>query len=46
MMNEVDDARNGGERFQQADICSPGKTCTANEHCCDGQVCVDNDDSK
>ena len=23
-----------------------GKTCTANEHCCDGHVCVDTDESK
>ena len=23
-----------------------GKTCSANEHCCDGHVCVDTDDSK
>lgn len=22
-----------------------GKTCTANEHCCTGHVCVDTDDS-
>ena len=23
-----------------------GKTCSANEHCCEGHVCVDTDDSK
>ena len=23
-----------------------GKTCTANEHCCEGHVCVDTDESK
>ncbi len=23
-----------------------GKTCTMNEHCCQGHVCVDMDDSK
>ena len=23
-----------------------GRTCTANEHCCDGHVCVDTDESK
>ena len=23
-----------------------GKTCTANEHCCNGHVCVDTDESK
>ena len=30
---------------QQEDACS-GKVCTANEHCCEGQVCVDTDESK
>lgn len=30
---------------QQEDACS-GKICTANEHCCEGQVCVDTDESK
>ena len=30
---------------KQEDVCS-GKTCTANEHCCEGQVCVDTDESK
>lgn len=29
---------------EAADPCS-GKTCTANEHCCDGHVCVDTDET-
>lgn len=27
------------------ETCS-GKTCTANEHCCEGHTCVDTDESK
>ena len=31
------------EEEEDEDPCS-GKRCTANEHCCDGHVCVDTED--
>ena len=31
------------EEEEEEDPCS-GKRCTANEHCCDGHVCVDTED--
>ena len=31
------------EEEEEEDPCS-GKQCTANEHCCDGHVCVDVDE--
>ena len=32
------------EEEEEEDPCS-GKQCTANEHCCDGHVCVDVDEN-
>lgn len=38
-------AKEAAQRMKhQEDICS-GRTCTANEHCCAGQVCVGTDDT-
>jgi hypothetical protein len=35
---------NAKKVHQKEEVCS-GKTCTANEHCCEGQVCVDTDET-
>jgi len=39
-------AKENAKKVQQQDEACSGKTCTANEHCCEGQVCVDTDESK
>ena len=43
--NAMDEILDEESKAEAAGECS-GKMCTANEHCCKGHVCVDNDESK